>query len=55
MLEPGPLQSSTSTGPKTRRLDVRELLGSAREIILVHQGEEYRLRITSNRKLILTK
>jgi hemin uptake protein HemP len=34
---------------------VSELLGKAREAVLVHGGEEYRLRITSNGKLILTK
>ncbi|HEX3754897.1 MAG TPA: hemin uptake protein HemP [Rhizomicrobium sp.] len=37
------------------RLDVQDLLGSAREAVLVHQDEEYRLRLTSNGKLILTK
>jgi hemin uptake protein HemP len=34
---------------------VRDLLGAAREAILVHQGEHYRLRVTANDKLILTK
>lgn len=33
----------------------RELMAGQREIIIVHDGEEYRLRITSNNKLILTK
>jgi len=33
----------------------QELLGGGRELIIVHAGEEYRLRITSNEKLILTK
>ena len=37
-----------------RRMDVRELLGDRREILLVHGGREYRLRLTSNGKLILT-
>jgi len=32
-----------------------ELLGTAREIIIEHGGSEYRLRVTSNDKLILTK
>lgn len=32
-----------------------ELLGENQEIIILHAGEEYRLRITSNSKLILTK
>ena len=36
-------------------IDVRVLMGEAREAILVHQGESYRLRVTANDKLILTK
>lgn len=32
-----------------------ELFGTLREIIILHAGEEYRLRITKNGKLILTK
>jgi hemin uptake protein HemP len=31
------------------------MLGQAREAILEHGGQEYRLRITANHKLILTK
>jgi hemin uptake protein HemP len=42
-------------GEASPRFKVSELLGKAREAILVHGGEEYRLRITSNGKLILTK
>jgi hemin uptake protein HemP len=34
---------------------VRELLADGNEVILVHNDQEYRLRITSNDKLILTK
>lgn len=33
----------------------RELMGNARELIILHSSEQYRLRITSNGKLILTK
>jgi hemin uptake protein HemP len=32
-----------------------ELLRGARELLILHQGETYRLRLTSNDKLILTK
>ena len=32
-----------------------ELFGTLREILIVHAGETYHLRITSNNKLILTK
>jgi hemin uptake protein HemP len=37
------------------RIDARTLLVSGREVILVHKETEYRLRLTSNDKLILTK
>jgi len=30
------------------------LLGDARELLIVHNGREYRLRLTQNGKLILT-
>jgi hemin uptake protein HemP len=36
-------------------LDVRQLLGDRDEVRLLHAGQEYRLRITRNGKLILTK
>ncbi|MCW1842566.1 hemin uptake protein HemP [Prosthecomicrobium hirschii] len=35
--------------------DSRELVGIGREAVILHEGQAYRLRITSNRKLILTK
>ncbi len=37
------------------RFKVSELLGGGREAVLEHEGQEYRLRITANRKLILMK
>lgn len=37
------------------RLDSRQLFNGAREVIIEHFGEEYRLRLTSQGKLILTK
>jgi hemin uptake protein HemP len=40
---------------KMRRLKVSELLAGEREVILEHDGQDYRLRITANGKLILTK
>ena len=30
------------------------LLGAAKELLIVHNGREYRLRLTQNGKLILT-
>lgn len=38
-----------------RRLQASALLGGDRELILLHGDAEYRLRLTSNDKLILTK
>jgi len=37
------------------RLHSKELLGSAHEIVIEHAVEEYRLRLTRQGKLILTK
>jgi hemin uptake protein HemP len=37
------------------RISTECLMGGRREIVLQHGREEYRLRITSNGKLILTK
>ena len=46
--------ASAPTG-RPRRLKVSELLAGEREAILEHDGQDYRLRITANGKLILTK
>lgn len=60
-------QAGVSSASKTSPLDtdgpadgsvrykVDELLKGSREAILVHRGQEYRLRITATGKLILTK
>ncbi|CAN7450433.1 hemin uptake protein HemP [Bradyrhizobium sp. LjRoot220] len=37
------------------RLDSRDLFVAEREIIIAHGEESYRLRLTSQNKLILTK
>jgi hemin uptake protein HemP len=37
------------------RVLVSKILAGGREAILEHDGQDYRLRITSNGKLILTK
>jgi hemin uptake protein HemP len=37
------------------RIDSRELFSTEREIIIAHGGDIYRLRLTSQNKLILTK
>ena len=36
------------------RVTSQELLKDATELIIVHEGREYRLRVTQNGKLILT-
>lgn len=37
------------------RLNSRDLFAACREIIIEHASDEYRLRLTSQGKLILTK
>ncbi|MFT4119519.1 hemin uptake protein HemP [Bradyrhizobium sp.] len=37
------------------RIDSRELFATERELIIAHGEEAYRLRLTSQNKLILTK
>jgi hemin uptake protein HemP len=38
-----------------RCIDSRDLFVSTREIVIKHAGETYRLRLTAQNKLILTK
>lgn len=45
----------SSSANSTTRIDAQTLFGSGREVILTLQDSDYRLRITSNGKLILTK
>ena len=37
-----------------QRITSEALLGPRRELVIVHNGREYRLRLTQNGKLILT-
>ena len=39
---------------RAARISSRALLGGAREMIIEHEGREYRLRVTAQGKLILT-
>lgn len=41
--------------PPLRRIPVADLLAGAEQVILLHQGQEYHLRLTRADKLILTK
>jgi hemin uptake protein HemP len=51
-----PMDADASPGPDARpgRIESAHLLGRARELVILHAGREYRLRITQNGKLILT-
>ena len=49
-----PLAAPMSCPPR-KRISTADLMQGAREIIVLHQGEEYLLRITKTGKLILTK
>ncbi len=42
-------------GMSIKSINSAELFDGHREIIILHAGEQYRLRITGNNKLILTK
>jgi len=50
-LPTAPPPSQTSA---IKRVASRDLLGEHGELVIIHQGREYRLRITQNGKLILT-
>ena len=48
--------ASTSVSPaKKPRIESNHLFQGTSEVVIVHQKEEYNLRITRNGKLILTK
>ena len=49
------VSETTATSDGKVRVLVAELLQGGREAILEHDGQDYRLRITANGKLILTK
>ena len=51
-LEDTPARADAGRAPK---LAARTLFGTARELVIEHGDEEYRLRITQAGKLILTK
>lgn len=40
--------------PASRRIESRDLFDGRKELVIVHDGRDYRLRITQNGKLILT-
>jgi hemin uptake protein HemP len=50
-----PSAESARGRPGPRRIDSGALLQREREIVIVHRGQEYHLRVTKSDKLILTK
>ena len=52
---PIPGQRNEAASPMLRRFTAQEILGGAPEIGIEHHGALYRLRLTSQGKLILTK
>lgn len=48
-------KNSPNSNEPRLKMDTKELFKTEHEIIITHRGEDYRLRITSNDKLILTK
>jgi hemin uptake protein HemP len=51
-MQPQKATESAVTPPQRVRSDA--LLGQAKELVIVHNGREYHLRMTQNGKLILT-
>ena len=54
-LRPLALETKPTTDARAHRIDSRQLLAGDRELVIDHAGQEYRLRLTRNDKLILTK
>jgi hemin uptake protein HemP len=50
-----PSAATRSIAMNGNRIDSRELFAAEREIIIAHGEDVYRLRLTSQNKLILTK
>lgn len=53
--QPHPEESARQISIFGNRMDSTELFRSSRELLITHGGETYRLRLTSQNKLILTK
>lgn len=49
-----PSGAGSAPTPRTR-LRSETLLAGAREVVIEHRGQDYRLQLTSSGKLILTK
>lgn len=53
MNQPAPKAVAAKHEP-LRKVSSEALLGNDRELLILHNGREYRLRLTQNGKLILT-
>lgn len=51
-MQPG--KSTERIAHPPQKVQSESLLGAAKELLIVHNGREYRLRLTQNGKLILT-
>jgi len=52
----GALSTQPNAEPRSdQRIDSSRLLAGQRELVIDHAGQQYRLRLTRNDKLILTK
>jgi hemin uptake protein HemP len=52
---PNPSPTTRTLVMRGSRIDSRELFAHEREIVIAHGEDAYRLRLTSQNKLILTK
>lgn len=46
---------ATAAAAPMRRLPLDAIMAGGREVIIEHRGQDYRLRVTNNGKLLLTK
>lgn len=53
-LEPATQRPASAATDNVKRVTSEALLGARKELLIVHAGREYRLRLTQNGKLILT-
>jgi hemin uptake protein HemP len=53
--DPDAGQQTRTIGIVAHRIDSRDLFAGRREIIIMHGSDTYRLRLTSQNRLILTK
>lgn len=52
---PQQIPATSQSNPATQRISSRELFNGGNELLIEHAGHKYRLRITRQNKLILTK